>query len=276
MTPLKTAVLGQIAYAQAIRQLIRNVLRLFLDGEWLVHVFKSSDKEFNSRLGEAFKSLDLVHATERDFRSVIVSILCDEVSDLCLTLREVCEATGYLPYYNSYISHKRFIRLVLSRDTDKLRKMREAVNNKNLSPIDVLREIGNILNDKPLEERVELDNEERDRANNELKSIALATLNAVKENGEKLDNLDEKVSKLRRSSKKKSRYSDEARSLCWTYWITATSHEQIWRSVTTRVTFAAVFNYYESQLKRIGVTNGIEFKKVIRAEMMRRSRGFSR
>lgn len=112
----------------------------------------------------------------------------------------------------------------------------------------------------------------KDSVDNELKSIALETISAVKKNGEKLDKIDEKVSKLRKNSKSRSRYSDMARNLCWAYWDTATSHEQIWRNVETRVTFAAVFNYYESQLKRVGVTNEVEFKKVVRAEMMRRSR----
>ena len=272
MTPLKTAVLGQIAYAQSIRQLIRNVLRLFLDGEWLNYVFKSSDKEFNSRLGEAFKSLDLVHATERDFRGVIVRILCDEVSNLCFTLREVCESMGYLSYYNSYISHKRFAKLVLLKDTVKLSKMREIVNDKTLSPIDVLRKIGDVLNDKENEEHKELAAEEKESKENDLKTLVLATLSAVKENGEKLNDLGESVSKLRRNSKSRSRYSSQARTICWNYWITATNHEEIWRSVTTRVTFAVVFKHYQVQLNRYGVTNGTEFKKVIRAEMMRRTR----
>ena len=172
MSVLKTAVLRQIAYARSIRSVIRAIMRRMLDGEWINRIFASSDNEVNARLDEALKSLDLVNATKRDFCSAVVDVLCDDVSDLCLALKDVCEGSGYSDYYESHISHERFVRLVLSVDTAKLGRMKKILEDASLSPIDVLRGIGAVLNDEPIEERAALGARERRRANAELKSIA--------------------------------------------------------------------------------------------------------
>lgn len=172
MSALKTAVLRQIAYARSVRSVIRSIMRRMLDGEWINRIFASSDEEFNKRLDEAIKSLDLATATKRDFCEAVVDVLCDEVSELCLALKEVCEGSGYSDYYESHISHERFVRLVLGVDTVKLGKMKKILDNENLSPIDILRGIGAVLNDEALEERAALGAKERHRANAELKAIA--------------------------------------------------------------------------------------------------------
>ena len=63
MSALKTAVLRQIAYAKSVRSVIRSIMRRMLDGEWINRIFASSDDEFNRRLDEALKSLDIATAT---------------------------------------------------------------------------------------------------------------------------------------------------------------------------------------------------------------------
>ena len=172
MSVLKTAVLRQIAYARSVRSVIRSIMRRMLDGEWINRIFASSDEEFNKRLDLALEPLDFATATKRDFCEAVVDVLCDEVSELCLALKEVCEGSGYSEYYESHISHERFVRLVLSVDTVKLGKMKKILDNANLSPIDILRNIGAVLNDEALEERAALGAKERRRANAELKAIA--------------------------------------------------------------------------------------------------------
>ena len=74
MSVLKTAVLRQIAYARSVRSVIRAIMRRMLDGEWINRIFASSDEEFNNRLDEAFKSLDLANATKRDFCGAVVDV----------------------------------------------------------------------------------------------------------------------------------------------------------------------------------------------------------
>ncbi len=87
-----------------------------------------------------------------------------------------------------------------------------------------------------------------------------------------IDSLDEKVSKLRRSGKSQSRYTEEAKALCWHYWTTANNREEVWRSVNTRITYKAVFEHGRKHLACVGVTSEKEFKKIIHAETMRHNR----
>lgn len=282
MPVLKTAVLRQIAYARSVRSVIRAIMRRMLDGEWIDRIFASSDDEFNNRLDEALKSLDLVNATRRDFCGAVVGVLCGEVSDLCLALKDVCDGSGYSDYYESHISHERFVRLVLSVDTVKLGRMKKVLEDAKLSPIDVLRGVGSVLNDEPIEDRAALDAGERRRANAELKSIAEATKRAIDAVGEKVDAVGakieavgRKVTKLRGGGEPRGRYAPRVRDICWNYWTTAANREEVWRSVNTRITYEAVFRHYAVQLARVGVESAAAFANIIRAESRRRNRELS-
>ena len=290
MSVLKTAVLRQIAYAKSVRSVIRAIMRRMLDGEWINRIFASSDEEFNKRLDVALKSLDLATVTKRDFCEAVVGVLCDEVSDLCLALKDVCDGSGYSDYYESHISHERFVRLVLSVDTVKLGRMKKILEDARLSPIDVLRSIGAVLNDETLEERTALGARERRHANAELKAFAadvkktmqtgFAQTNrkldeckdSIADVGAKVDVVDKKVAKLRKNGKPRGRYTKEARALCWNFWETAANHEEVWRSVNTRITYEAVFNHYKVQLARVGVERAKVYEKIIHAEDRRRNR----
>ena len=65
MFVLKPAVLRQIVYARSIRNVIRSIMRRMLDGEWINRIFASGDEEFDAKLDEALKSLDMAKATKR-------------------------------------------------------------------------------------------------------------------------------------------------------------------------------------------------------------------
>ena len=90
--------------------------------------------------------------------------------------------------------------------------------------------------------------------------------------GAKVDAVDRKVSKLRKSGKSRSRYTKEARALCWNFWETASNHEEVWCSVDTRITFETVFKHYKIQLARVGIEDCKVFGKIVRAEERRRNR----
>ncbi|MCR5750896.1 MAG: hypothetical protein K6G91_02940 [Kiritimatiellae bacterium] len=209
MSALKTAVLRQIAYAKSVRSVIRSIMRRMLDGDWINNIFASSDDEFNDKLDEAFKSLDFASATKGDLCKVVAEVLINEVSRLCLVLKDVCDGSGKGAYYEAHISHERFVRLVLSTDTAKLGRMERILKDAKLTPIDVLRGMGAILNDEPLEERMALGAKERRIANAELKTLVEETKNAIDNVGAKVDEVDKKVSKLRKGGKKNCKYSDE-------------------------------------------------------------------
>ena len=87
--------------------------------------------------------------------------------------------------------------------------------------------------------------------------------------GAKIDAVDKKVAKLRKNGKPRGRYTKEARALCWNFWETAANHEEVWRSVNTRVTYEAVFNHYKVQLARVGVERAKVYEKIIKNCIMR-------
>ena len=268
MSALKTAVLRQIAYAKSVRSVIRAIMRRMLDGEWINRIFASSDEEFNHRLDEALKSLDLATATKRDFCEAVVGVLCDEVSDLCLALKDVCDGSGYSDYYESHISHERFVRLVLSVDTVKLGRMKKILEDARLSPIDVLRSIGAVLNDEALEERTALGARERRHANAELRNIAEATMKAIDAVGEKVDAVAAKIRRGRRRGK----YTEAQIDFCGKAWDSACDIQEIRNSTNTKVSYEAAFQFFHRQLAKLGVESVDEFKSIIRAHQARELR----
>ena len=279
MSVLKTAVLRQISYARSVRSVIRAIMRRMLDGEWINRIFASSDKEFNNRLDVALKSLDLRTATKRDFCGAVVGVLCDEVSELCLAMKEVCEGSGYSDYFESHISHERFVRLVLSVDTVKLGKMKKILDDDSLSPIDVLRGIGAVLNDESLEERAALGARERRHANAELKAIAADVKKAMQTGldevksgiadvGAKVDEVAKKVKRGRRRGK----YTEAQIDFCGKAWESASDIQEIRNSTNTKVSYEAAFQFFHRQLAKLGVESVNEFKSIIRAHQARELR----
>ena len=281
MSVLKTAVLRQIAYARSIRSIIRAIMRRMLDGEWINRIFASSDDEFNAKLDEALKSLDLLNATKHEFCTVVVDVLCGEVSDLCLALKDVCEGSGYSDYYESHISHEKFVRLVLSVDTVKRGKMKKIVENKSLTPIDVLREIGAILNDESLETRSALNASERRRANAELKAIAAdvkktmqtgfkevnANISAgVAAVGEKVDAVAAKVTR----GKRRCKYDEALIMFCMA--CVETRSAELRSSTKTKIRLEDIFIYNKRKLAERGVNDAKQFAKIVHAYRARESR----
>lgn len=287
----KTAVLRQIAYARTVRRVIRITMRRMLDGEWINHIFASSDAEFNKRLDDVIKSLDFSSATRVDSCKTVVNVLCDEVSGLCHALKAVCEASGYGEYYESHISHERFVRLVLSVDTTKTGKLLKIVEDERLTPIDVLRGVGAVLNDESLEERAALSERERRCANAELKSLAadmkttmqlgfdrteqkmLECTKEVKAVGAKVDAVDEKVSKLKcRGKRRASDYALEMMMFCISCVETAKSSVVLRSGSKTKLKLEDVFAYNKTKLAEHGVMDFVSFSKIVHAYRQRESR----
>jgi len=272
MSALKTAVLRQIAYAKSVRSVIRSIMRRMLDGDWINNIFASSDDEFNDKLDEAFKSLDFASATKGDLCKVVAEVLCNEVSRLCLVLKDVCDGSGNGAYYEAHISHERFVRLVLSTDTAKLGRMKRILEDAKLTPIDVLRGMGAILNDEPLEERMALGAKERRIANAELKTLVEETKNAIDNVGAKVDEVDKKVSKLRKGGKKCGKYTDAQLDFCGNIWAKACDVLEIRNSLNTKVSYVATYKFYHRQLENLNVKDADMFKSIIRAYQARELR----
>ena len=276
MPPLRLAVLRQIAYAKSVREIIRSILRRMLDGDWIDRLFSSNENEFNQKLDVAFLGMDETSATKDDYCMAVVNVLCDEVSDLCTVLKEVCEGSGYGEVFSSHISHERFVRLVLRIDTKKLSRMQRIVADRTLSPIDVLREIGAVVNDESLEERSALCEDERRQANAELKALVSDVKDAVRtglrEVHERFDSMDEKVSCLKVPKKGRSRYDEATAMLCVSLVKAGCENETLKQSLNTRVTHKAVFDYNAKELAAHGITSVAEFTKIIRAQQAREQR----
>ena len=275
--------LRQIAYAKSVRRVIRAIMRRMLDGEWINHIFASSDKEFNNRLDEAFKSLDILNATKGDFCRVVVNVLCDEVSKLCQVLKEVCEGSGYGKYFESHISHDRFVRLVLSADSGKIEKMMKIVDDKRLTPIDILRGVGAVLNDEPLEERAALCERDRRNANAEVKAFVADVeskiqtgfaeiKSGVAEVGAKVDAVDAKVSKLKRRRQRRSKYDEAVVSFCVACVEAAQKDSMLVKSGNGKPKMEDVFSRYRAKLRDKGVVEVATFKRILHACRARESR----
>ena len=284
---LKLAVLRQVAYAHSIRRFIRAILEKLIPGKWINRVFVAGDQEFNAKLDEAFKLMDVATATKNDYCKAVVEVLCDEVSRLCEVLKAVCEGSGYGEYFEAHVSHERFVRLVLSNDSVKLGRMKKVVADKSLSPIDILREIGAILNEESLEERVALCANERRKANAEIKAIAADVKSTMQTGfaevkdeiksgvaaiGAKVDIVDAKVSEPKRRRKRRSKYDESVTSFCVACVEAAQKDSMLVRSGNGKPKTEDVFSRYRSKLRDKGIVDVVTFKKILHACRARESR----
>ena len=286
MSMLKLAVLRQVAYAHSIRKFIRAILEKLIPGKWIDRVFAADDAEFDAKLDAAFAAMDVAIATKDDYRKSVVEVLCGDVSRLCEVLKAVCEGSGYGDYFEAHVSHERFVRLVLGNDSVKLGKMKKIVADEALSPIDMLRGIGAVLNDESLEERAALCARERRRANTELRSIAadvkstmclgfaqanqkmIECKEEIKAVGEKVDAVAAKV----RQGSRRCKYDDETVALCMACVEAAKGNAEVRNSAKTKMTLRAAYAYHRRKLEASGVGGFDEFSKIVHACRARESR----
>ena len=281
-----SAVMPQIAYAHSVREFIRDLLKRFMPGKWIDRVMSGNDEKFSAKLDAAFAGLDEKTATEKDYCATVVSVLCDEVSSICDVTRLVCVNRGYRRYAETFLSGEKFIRLLLRQDLEKLERLNAAMADASKPLCVLLREIGAVLEDKSTDGGAAFGAADVKKANAELKAIAADVKKTIRTGfsevkrdiaavGEKVDEVDRKVSKLRGNGKPRGRYTQKAKAICWSCWTAAANHEEIWRSVNTRITYKAVFDYYHARLAQVGVNDHNAFRDVIHAEVMRRNRELS-
>lgn len=286
MFPYLSAVMPQIAYAHSVRDFIRELLRRFIPGKWIDRVISNQDANFDAKLDAAFAGLDEKTANEKDYCAKVVSVLCDEVSSVCEVTRLVCINRGYRKYADTFLSSEKFIRLLLRQDVEKLERLTATLAEKSKPLCILLRDVGAVLEDRPAEDVASFGAAEVRKANAEIKAIAADVKETMQTGfaevrgdiaavGEKVGAVAAKISKLRKNGKPRGRYSQEARDICWNYWITAENHEEVWRSVNTRITFDTVFEHYKIQLARVEVKSSKDFEKIIRARNRQRSRAIS-
>ena len=269
MTSLKNAVLRQVIYAQSVRKVIRLILGRLSEGDWINHVFASSDEEFRGKLDDALKTIDLKAATKKPYCEKIVAVLCNEVAELCETLHAVCEASGYEHYSSAYISRERFVRLVLSVDTVKLGKMRRIVENKELSPIELLRAIGALLDDVPLEVRYGETARELRKGNAEILKVMKATEKTLSCVESKVEEVGRKVSRLR--ARKRDEGADEKEAAVVAAWNAYRNSVAASMGENTRPTYKGAFEYSRQHLVEAGVETLSEFSRIRRTVISRES-----
>lgn len=155
-----------------VREFIRELLKRFVPGKWIDRVISEGDATFDAKLDAALIGLDEKTATSNDYRRSVVSVLCDEVSSICEVTRLVCINRGYRNYAEMFLSTEKFVKLLLRQDFEKFERLNAALGDKTKPLCDLLREIGAILEDSPVDDAAVLGAAEAKKANAELKAIA--------------------------------------------------------------------------------------------------------
>ena len=279
MLPYFSAVMPQIAYAHSVREFIRELLKRFIPGKWIDRAISNGDEAFSAALDAAFAELDEKTATEKDYCGKVVSVLCDEVSEICEVTRLVCVNRGYDEYAAKYLSSEKFIRLLLRQDTAKLKKLNAAMADASKPLCVLLREIGAVLEEKSSDDGAAFGAAEIKKANAALKAIAADVKKTIKTGfaevkrdiatvGEKVDAIAAKVKRGRRRGK----YDDDTIALCVAVLSAAENNATIKSGLNTRVTHDAVFDYNRRELEMRGVSDVAEFTRIIRAHQARKQR----
>lgn len=274
MFPYLSAVAPQIAYAHSVREFIRELLRRFIPGKWIDRVISDQDANFDEMLNAAFAELDEKTATEKDYCARVVSALCEEVSSVCEVTRIVCINRGYEEYADTYLSTEKFIRLLLRRDTAKLKRLNAALADKTKPLCVLLRDVGAVLEDRPVDETGAFGAVEAKKANAELKAIAADVKSTMQigfaEVRSDIAAVGEKVARIRCRGKRRGKY-DNLGNRCLDMWEAALKNTTLRNSLNTRVTYEAVFSRNKVELERNGIDTAAKFKRVIHAAQSKRS-----
>jgi hypothetical protein len=223
--------------------------------------------------------LDEKTATSKDYRASVVSVLCDEVSSICEVTRLVCINRGYRKYAETFLSTEKFVKLLLRQDFEKLERLNAALGDKTKPLCDLLREIGAVLEDRPVDDAAVLGAAEAKKANAELKAIAADVKktmqtgfrevnNNIAAVGAKVDAVAAKVT----SGNGRGKYDDKTIEFCVGIMAAANNNATIKNSLNTRVTYSAVFDYNRSELEKRGILDVAEFTRIIRAHLAREQR----
>ena len=269
---MKPAVMRQIAYAHSVRALIREIVKVFIPGNWVNQVISDRDDAFDVKLGAAFATVDEHSATKDDYCRKVVDVLRDEVARLSDVLREICNGYGYGAYAESYISREKFVQLVLSMDTGKLERLKAVLANRGNSHIDMLREIGAVLEEKTIDEFAALGAVERRRENAEIKDVARdvrETISRISAVDAKISEISETVSRLAPGRRKRRGKHDVAGPVCLAIWTGDKDNTTLRGTLNTRVTYAAVIARHRTELASVGVTSIAQFRRAIHAMQTR-------
>lgn len=279
-----SAIMPQIAFAQRIRDFARAMARRVLPGVPLDELQFESNQIFETHLNSAIYSLP-EGACDRDRRCAVVKVICKDATRLCAMLKNACKAVGLGDIADEYLNHATFFNFVLEQDNSKMDLLMSIAENSDDDLARVFFNIARVLKGKEID-YYKLGDDAKRKASDDIKNLAAEVRDHIERVGAKvervgakveecktaIDSLDEKVSKLRRSGKSQSRYTEEAKALCWHYWTTANNREEVWRSVNTRITYKAVFEYGKKQLASVGVTSEKELKKIVLAIIKSRDR----
>ena len=279
MLPYLSALTPQIAFTHTVREFIRELLKRFVPGKWIDRVISEGDATFDAKLDAALIGLDEKTATSNDYRTSVVSVLCDEVSSICEVTRLVCINRGYRKYAEKFLSTEKFVKLLLRQDFEKLERLNAALDDKTKPLCNLLREIGAILEDRPVDDAAVLGAAEAKKANAELKAFAADMKKTMQTGfaevrgdiaavGEKVDAVASKVT----SGNGRGKYDDKTIEFCVGVMAAANNNATIKNSLNTRVTYSAVFNYNRSELEKRGILDVAEFTRIIRAHQAREQR----
>lgn len=292
MSTLKRAVLRQIVFAHYVREFLRDIIRRLVPGSWSNSFVSSSNTDFDLRLESALKEVDEATATKSDYCRTVVSVLCDEISRICDLVQAACEAHGYAVYATRFLSKERFIAMLLRTDVVLMGKLRKVLEDPGKGHVQMLREIGAILDGGDPQNLDALDGVEGrmadyrlgrllievknglDCTNRKLLDYHQDTIAVVREtSSDAVARLEKKIGeKLFRTGTRRSKFSDEMKRLCVSCWREGKKSADIRCSLNTRVTYEAVYSRNKSMLAEQGVKNVAMFRSILRACQLRESR----
>ena len=279
MASMESAVFRQLMCVCGVREFIRDVLSVFLPGNWTNLAISDSNDAFMARIDEALAE-DGEESSDSDAcRRKIVAALCDEVVRLGSVLRDVCEGLGYGEYARRYLSYDKFVRLLMRADKATLDRLKRTLSDPGRSPIDILRDIGAALDGKDAGERGELGEPERGAANGEIVRIAdgmRAALVQIGTIGENVAALRDNVSALKSGRRKPGsgrRIPDEKAVAVETVW---ENYKARPGSENTRPTLLGAFKYGATALAKVMILDIKDFKRVCAVLRKRRQRALER
>ena len=195
------------------------------------------------------------------------------MSFFCGILKEVCIGKGMGEYYRRFLSQEKFERLLLSTDAVKLGSLKKVLEREDLPHFEMIREIGYILEDRPVEARTELNGEELHRGNDVVKEILEDVKNTVIDEcgavRESVAALGDKVTALKGGRGRRHGKYDELGPFCLGIWERAMKSATLRNSLNTRLTKRHVYSLHAAELAEKGVTSAAQFGRIIHAMQVR-------
>lgn len=284
MTNLILTVMAQARHARAVHSFISELLMVAMPDLARTPGYLSTSTEFCERIDSAIRDATTPGSTSGDYVRAIVNASCQEMAPVCSLLKSASALVGLGRIADEYLDSSRFREMLLRKDSEKLERLFAIVRARDGKPIKILMDVAAELDDragrydgmcaiakrkavndmKKVVSKVEnIVSGAESRIIDQICAGKAEVASCVDAVGGKVDEIDEKIDRLRPKGRRRSIYTEAQRKMCVACWRKANENAALRFSTNGRMTYEIAFNSFNRELKEVGIDKLAKFRAVL-------------